>query len=40
LPVTESLAARGLYLPSGLGLTAADQERVVERVSSFLKSGR
>jgi perosamine synthetase len=39
LPVTESLAGRGMYLPSGLGLTAADQERVIERVRSFLQSG-
>jgi perosamine synthetase len=39
LPVTESLAASGMYLPSGLGLTATDQERVIERVRSFLQSG-
>jgi perosamine synthetase len=40
LPVTESLAERGMYLPSGLGLTAADQERVIDRVRSFLQAGQ
>ncbi len=31
-PVTERLARRGLYLPSGLGLTEADIDRVCEAV--------
>jgi perosamine synthetase len=31
-PVAEHLARRGFYLPSGLGLTAAQMERVVEAV--------
>lgn len=38
LPVTESLAERGLYLPSGLGLAAADQQRVIEAVGAFVGS--
>jgi dTDP-4-amino-4,6-dideoxygalactose transaminase len=40
LPVTESLAARGMYLPSGLGLTDEDQGRVIDKVCSFLQSAR
>ncbi|HEY3242838.1 MAG TPA: DegT/DnrJ/EryC1/StrS family aminotransferase [Phycisphaerae bacterium] len=31
-PVSDDLARRGLYLPSGLGLTRADQEYVVEQL--------
>jgi perosamine synthetase len=34
LPVTERLAACGFYLPGGLGLSAADQQRVIEAVRS------
>jgi perosamine synthetase len=37
LPVTESLAERGLYLPSGLGLTDQDQRRVIGSVASFME---
>jgi perosamine synthetase len=37
-PVAERLARRGLYLPSGLGLTAADRERVGEAVRSALRA--
>jgi perosamine synthetase len=36
-PVTESLADKGLYLPSGLGLTQADQQRVIDCVASFME---
>lgn len=36
LPVTESLARRGLYLPSGLGLSMADQSRVIDAVRAFV----
>jgi perosamine synthetase len=38
LPVTESLAQRGLYLPSGLGLAEADQRRVIEAVKRIAGS--
>jgi perosamine synthetase len=38
LPVTESLARRGLYLPSGLGLSAHDQNRVIDAVTTFVES--
>jgi perosamine synthetase len=31
-PVTDSLASRGLYLPSGLGLTSVQIEEVVEKL--------
>jgi perosamine synthetase len=33
-PVSERLGARGLYLPSGLDLTRAEQEYIVERLLS------
>jgi perosamine synthetase len=36
LPVTESLARRGLYLPSGLGLSREDQDRVIDAVTAFV----
>lgn len=35
-PVAERLARRGLYLPSGLGLAASDQERVIDAVRRVL----
>jgi perosamine synthetase len=35
-PVTERLARRGFYLPSGLALTEAQQHRVVEAVKKVL----
>jgi perosamine synthetase len=35
LPETESLSRRGLYLPSGLGLSGADQRRVIDAVLAF-----
>jgi perosamine synthetase len=38
LPVTESLARRGLYLPSGLGLADEDQRRVIQAVKGFVES--
>jgi perosamine synthetase len=38
LPVTEQLAERGLYLPSGLGLAAEEQARVIDAVESFVHS--
>ena len=38
LPVTESLAMRGLYLPTGLGLAREDQQRVIEAVMGFVES--
>jgi perosamine synthetase len=36
LPVTESLARRGFYLPSGLGLSAEDQATVIAAVRRFV----
>ena len=36
LPVTEALTARGFYLPSGIGLTDADQQRVIAAVRAFV----
>lgn len=36
-PVSKDVGARGLYLPSGLGLTMADQERVVGVLKSLIK---
>jgi perosamine synthetase len=36
LPVTESLSTRGLYIPSGLGLSDADQSKVIDAVSGFV----
>jgi perosamine synthetase len=36
-PVTERLARRGLYLPSGLTLTSAQLERVAEAVREVLR---
>jgi perosamine synthetase len=38
LPATELLSRRGLYLPSGLGLTAPQQREVIEAVHGFLRS--
>lgn len=38
LPVTESLARRGLYLPSGLGLSEEDQNRTIEVVTAFVEA--
>jgi perosamine synthetase len=38
LPVTESLSRRGFYLPSGLGLSAGDQQRVIESVMRFVEA--
>jgi perosamine synthetase len=35
-PVAERLARRGLYLPSGLGLTDSEQGRVIEAVRASL----
>jgi perosamine synthetase len=35
-PVAERLARRGLYLPSGLGLTDSEQDRVIEAVRKAL----
>jgi perosamine synthetase len=40
LPVTESLAKRGVYLPSGLGLSDTDQLRVIRAVKNFLDRQR
>lgn len=36
-PVSKDVAVRGLYLPSGLGLTVDDQKRVVEALISLIK---
>jgi perosamine synthetase len=38
LPVTESLSRRGLYLPSGLGLSDDDQARVIDAASAFVRN--
>jgi perosamine synthetase len=38
LPVTESLSARGLYLPSGLGLSQDDQREVIDVLQAFLEA--
>ncbi|HUR21142.1 MAG TPA: DegT/DnrJ/EryC1/StrS family aminotransferase, partial [Vicinamibacterales bacterium] len=38
LPITQSLSERGLYLPSGLGLSTQDQQRVIEVVSAFVSA--
>jgi len=35
-PVTERIARRGFYVPSGIGLSAADQERVIATVRDLL----
>jgi perosamine synthetase len=40
LPVTESLAQRGVYLPSGLGLREDEQQRVIRSVKTFLDRHR
>jgi perosamine synthetase len=37
LPVTELLSSRGFYLPSGLGLRDAEQNRVIASVDTFLR---
>lgn len=37
LPVSERLAERGLYLPSGLALTTAEQDKVIETLYSILQ---
>lgn len=37
LPVAERLARRGFYLPSGLGLSAQDQDRVITTVLEVLQ---
>jgi perosamine synthetase len=37
LPVTESLSQHGLYLPSGLGLNAEQQARVIDSVMSVFE---
>jgi perosamine synthetase len=37
LPVTERLARTGFYLPSGLGLTAGDQARVIDTVTTWVE---
>jgi perosamine synthetase len=39
-PVTERISRRGFYVPSGLGITEAEQLRVVEAVKHALASGR
>ena len=36
LPITESLANQGFYLPSGLGLSDQDQQRVIDVVITFV----
>lgn len=36
-PVAERLARRGFYLPSGLGLAASDQQRVIEVCKAVLQ---
>ena len=36
LPVTELLSERGFYLPSGLGLSDEDQQRVIEAVEALV----
>jgi len=36
LPVAERLATRGFYVPSGLGLTPAEQARVIEALTNIL----
>lgn len=36
LPDAEALAARGFYLPGGLGLAAEDQVRVIDAVRAFV----
>jgi perosamine synthetase len=38
LPVTESLSKRGFYLPSGLGLSREDQQRVIDAVTAFVEA--
>lgn len=37
LPVTERISERGLYLPSGLGVSDSDLERVAEAVQRALR---
>lgn len=39
LPVTESLYRRGLYLPTGIALTPAQQERVVKALKAAIGIG-
>jgi perosamine synthetase len=38
LPATESLSRRGFYLPSGLGLSSEDQERVIAAVTALVEA--
>ena len=38
LPTTALLSRQGLYLPSGLGLSEADQDRVIAAVTRFVDS--
>lgn len=38
LPVTEFLAESGFYLPSGLGLSQEDQQRVIRSLERFVES--
>lgn len=40
LPVTERIARRGFYVPSGLGITEDQQSRVVEAVKQVLAASR
>jgi len=39
-PVAEDLYRRGICLPSGAGMSAADRGRVIERARRFAKEGR
>jgi perosamine synthetase len=36
-PVTERIARRGFYVPSGLGISEAQQSRVVDAVKQALR---
>ncbi|MCX6706178.1 MAG: DegT/DnrJ/EryC1/StrS family aminotransferase [Candidatus Woesebacteria bacterium] len=36
-PVSQDIARRGLYIPSGLGLSLSDQKRVVKELLSLIK---
>jgi perosamine synthetase len=38
LPTTEILAARGMYLPGGAGLSPEDQQRVIDVVLEFVQT--
>jgi perosamine synthetase len=40
LPVTERLSRRGLYLPSGLAISDAQIDRVVEALAAVLDAAR